>query len=153
MKDPALRWKVSAALLVIPFTAVLHHLVFFRGMCMLNKIGDDYTPSVIALWLSRDPSLPVACVLALVLWFAGRKWVWIQDLAIPAIVAGIPLSLWIWDIPLTGRFICDSFHDGRLRLSDGTVVTTKWMYLLSAFLYVLLLGRSWITRGRHRPNS
>jgi hypothetical protein len=128
-----------SALLVLPITAVLHHLVFFRGMCMLNKIGDDYTLTTVRRWLSIDPSLPLGIAIALVILVAGLYWKWVRTLAAPGVIATIPLVLWVWDIPFTGRIICDSFHDGRLRIGDSTVVTTAWVYIASAIVYVLLL--------------
>ena len=127
-----------SALLVLPITAVLHHLVFFRGMCMLNKIGPDYTLATIKRWLSIDPSLPIAIALALVVLVAGLQWKWIRTLAAPGLVATLPLTLWVWDIPFTGRIICDSFHDGRLRIGS-TVVTTGWMYIASTIAYLLMM--------------
>jgi hypothetical protein len=131
-------WRTVAFLLVLPITAVLHHLVFFRGMCMLNKIGPDYTPHVIALWLSRDPSLPIAILLSVAIWMIGRRWMWVRSVSALALVASVPLVLWIWDIPFTGRIICHSFHDRKLTLSDGTVVTSIWIYLTSLVLFAVL---------------
>ena len=133
------RWSIVAALLILPVTAVLHHLVFFPGMCMLNRIGEDYTPHVIALWLSRDPSFPIAIATSVVIWLTGKRWAWIRSYSALALAASIPLVLWIWDIPFTGRIICHSFHDRRLRLSDGTVVTTRWIYLASLILFCMLV--------------
>lgn len=105
---------------------------------MLNKIGNDYTLPTIRRWLSIDPSLPLAIAIALVVMLIGLRWKWIRTLAAPAVIASIPLTLWVWDIPFTGRIICDSFHDGRLRIGS-TVVTTGWMYGASAIAYLLLM--------------
>jgi hypothetical protein len=147
--DGRKHWGVMAALLVFPITAVLHHLVFFRGMCMLNRIGEDYTIPVIALWLSRDPSLPIACAIALAIFFAGRRFDVLRRLAAPVLFATIPLTIWIWDIPFTGRIICHSFHDGRLRIGD-TPFATRWLYLLSALIYAGLL--IWRQRAAPTPS-
>jgi hypothetical protein len=129
-----------SALTVLPVAAILHHLVFFRGMCMLNKIGPDYTLPTIRLWLSIDPSLPLAVAFALVVLVAGLRWTWVRLLAAPALIATIPLTLWVWDIPFTGRWICHSFHDGRLSIGS-TRITTPWVYALSAGVYVFFLLR------------
>lgn len=132
-------WYAISALSILPVTAVLHHLVFFRGMCMLNKIGNDYTLATIRRWLSIDPSLPIGIAIAVLILVAGLYWKWVRTIVSPGVVATIPLTLWVWDIPFTGRIICDSFHDGRLRLGDSTVVTTGWMYMASAILYLILM--------------
>ena len=144
--DGSAHWRAVALLMVFPITAVLHHLVFFPGMCMLNRIGPDYTARTITEWLSRDPSLPLGLVAATALLAAGARWAFLRRIAAPALIASIPLSLWIWDIPFTSRIICDSFHDGRLRLGD-TVIGSRWIYLLSALIYVALLA--WQQRRLH----
>ena len=107
---------------------------------MLNKIGDDYTLATIRRWLSIDPSLPLGTAIALLVLLAGLHWKSIRSFVAPAVVATIPLTLWVWDIPFTGRIICDSFHDGRLRIGDSTVVTTGWMYIASAIAYVVMMA-------------
>ena len=144
--DGSAHWRAVALLMLFPITAVLHHLVFFPGMCMLNRIGPDYTLPTIAMWLSRDPSLPLAVVLALLLLVAGERWPRVRRVTAPALIATIPLTLWVWDIPFTSRIICDSFHDGRLRFG-GTVIGSRWIYLLSALLYFALLA--WRRRRLH----
>lgn len=107
------RWVAVCALNIIPLTAILHHLAFFRPTCILNNFGHDYTPAVILNWLSHDPSLPIAVALVIILYFIGRRF---EAMRVPALVfffAFLPLSVWIWDIPFTNRVICYSFHDGR----------------------------------------
>jgi hypothetical protein len=118
-------------------------------MCIMNKIGPDYTVETIKRWLSIDPSLPLAVAFALVALVAGMRWTWVRSIVAPAIVASIPLVVWIWDIPFTGRIICDSFHDGRLRIGS-TRITTPWVYCLSAVLYVFLMIRKFTGRQRAR---
>ena len=55
-------WLATCLVTVIPLTAALHHGLFYGGMCMLNSFGQDYTATVIATWLVRDPSLACALV-------------------------------------------------------------------------------------------
>jgi hypothetical protein len=131
-------WRAVAGLLVLPMTAFLHNRIFFPGMCMLNRIGPEYDAPTIALWLSRDPSLPIAVALSVAVYAAGRRWPAVRSFVAPALVASLPLVIWIWDIPFTRRIVCDSFHDGRLMIA-GVVVSTGWIYLLSFVLYLMLL--------------
>jgi hypothetical protein len=44
-------------------------------------------------------------------------------------IATIPLSLWIWDIPFTGRIICRLGHDGR------SPVNTHDLYIFAAIAF------------------
>jgi len=108
-------------------------------MCMLNTIGDDYTPAVIALWLRRDPSLPWAIVIAACAYLAGRRSEKVRLLLAPVFISSLPLSLWIWDIPFTSRYICDTAHDDNILTIAGLPVSTEAVYLLSAAMYLLLL--------------
>jgi hypothetical protein len=105
---------------------------------MLNRTGPEYDAPTIALWLSKDPSLPIAVGLAVIVYLVGRRWSLARSTVAPALIASLPLVIWIWDIPFTGRIICDSFHDGRLVIA-GAVVTSGWIYLLSLLLYAMLL--------------
>jgi hypothetical protein len=131
-------WKLLAAALVIPLTAVWHHAVFYSPRCMLNDFGPDYTPDVVATWLARDPSLPWAMMTALVIYGLGNRWRLVRVLAAPAFLAFLPLAVWIWDIPFTGRIVCDWGHDKKAPL--GFVMRTRYLYLAGALIYVVLLG-------------
>ena len=134
------RWlRATCVLVVIPFAALLHHRVFFPSMCMLNRIGDDYTPGVVALWLRRDPSLPWAIVLAVCAYLAGRRSEKVRLLLAPVFISSLPLSLWIWDIPFSSRYICDIAHDENILTIAGLPMSTEAVYLLSAAAYLLLL--------------
>jgi hypothetical protein len=135
-------WTTLCVLLVIPFTAVLHHAVFFRPTCMLNHFNaTDYNLEGLRLWLSGDPSLYVALVAALFVWFAGRRLDFVRLLAAPFWVSFLPFSIWIWDIPGSGRLICRLCHDGRVvvPLLDLTV-RTRHLYLVGMAAYAVLLG-------------
>lgn len=140
-------WGTLCVLLVIPFTAVLHHAVFYRPTCMLNSFrpggeqATDYTLEALRLWLSGDPSLYVAVVAAVLVWFVGRQWEIVRLLAAPFWVSFVPLSLWIWDIPGSGRLICRLCHDGRVVLPvlDHTV-RSRDLYLVGMLAYAVLLG-------------
>jgi hypothetical protein len=137
-------WALQCAALCVPFAAVLHHAVFFRPTCMLNPFGPDYTPSVLAKWITHDPSLPVALLLAALVFVAGlrlslaRRWV-------PAfLIAFAPLSLWIWDVPLAGRPICGCCHDGRLVLPGIGHVSSRHVYAFCLGLFAALLIGRWL---------
>lgn len=151
-------WATLSVLLVIPFTAVLHHAVFFRPTCMLNHFNaTDYNLAGLRLWLSGDPSLYVALVAAVLVWFVGRQWEIVRLLAAPFWVSFVPFSLWIWDIPGSGRLICRLCHDGRivLPLLDLTV-RTRHLYLVGMATYAVLLGLTFLAWrqffGRARPS-
>lgn len=145
-------WLILSALLVIPFTAVIHHAIFYRANCMLNPFGGaDYFPSAIYAWLSRDPSLPWAIVAAISAYFLGKRYRTIKLLAAPIFISFLPVSLWIWDIPFTGRFICDQFHDDKL-LILGNPMKTRYLYLLGVTIYAsffirMMLGRNTASSG------
>ncbi len=134
-------WLILCILLVIPFTAIFHHLIFYRPTCMLNPFGTAYyLPSVLYAWLSRDPSLPWAIVTAITVYYSGKRYQVIKLFAAPIFVSFFPLSLWIWDIPFTGRFICHHFHDDKL-LFWGYPMKTRYLYLLGMIIYILFFGK------------
>jgi hypothetical protein len=123
-----------------PLTAILHHAIFFRPTCILNNFGPDYTLAVIAGWLSSDPSPYLAAigglaVFAVTLYFPAAR------LAVLAfLIATIPLTIWIWDIPFTGRIVCQLGHDGR------TMINSKDLYIFAAIFFVPIwygLWRNW----------
>jgi hypothetical protein len=131
-------WGLVALLTTIPIAAVFHHAIFFRPTCMLNYFGADYHFDVILGWLRNDPSLPLAIVVAIVVWVTGIYRPQIRVWAASFVIVFIPLSIWIWDIPFTGRVICGTFHDGR------TWIHTRHLYLLGIVLWIpvaLLLRR------------
>jgi hypothetical protein len=139
-------WGTLCVLLVIPFTAVLHHAVFFRPTCMLNHFNaTDYNLDGLRLWLSGDPSLYVALVVAAIVWFAGRRLEFVRLLAAPFWISFLPFSIWIWDIPGSGRLICKLCHDGRvvLPLLDLTV-RTRHLYLVGIVAYAVLSGLTFL---------
>ena len=128
-------WLITCAVNVIPVTAVIHHRVFQRPTCMLNNFGDDYTPTVVASWLLRDPSLAWAIIVMMAIYVIGKKWAVIQLLVAPLFISFIPLSLWIWDIPFSGRIICHSFHDNKAFIGNF-LITSKHLYLAVATIYL-----------------
>lgn len=133
-------WIAICLLAVIPLTAILHHLIFYFPTCMLNPVeGSDYTPSILYKWLSRDPSLPWAIVCMVIVYHIGNFLHWMRYLVAPAFLSFLPLSIWIWDIPFTGRFICHHFHDGRLMFMSGYPVKSKYFYLIGIVLYCSFL--------------
>ena len=144
-------WGTLCVLLVIPFTAVLHHAVFFRPTCMLNSFrprgeqATDYTLEAMRLWLSSDPSLYLAVVTAVLVWFAGRRLQFVRVLAAPFWVSFLPFSIWIWDIPGSGRLICKLCHDGRVILPVlDLTVRTRHLYLVGILAYGVLSGLTFL---------
>lgn len=148
--EPADRrwWTLTCILLVLPLGAIAHHAVFYHGQCMLNPFkGSDYSdPSTLWAWISRDPSLPWAIVLAFSTYFVGRSCSMVKLLAACFLVAFLPLSLWIWDIPFTGRYI-EQFHDSRLQVL-GLTVMSRHFYELGMLLFAGLAGLALLKRSR-----
>jgi hypothetical protein len=103
---------------------------------MLPSGAADYTPSQVVRWLSLDPSLPVTIVLMIIVYLLGNRLRAIRLLAAPVFISFLPLSLWIWDIPFTGRYICNHFHDDRLMIMDGFPVKTRYFYLIGLAVYL-----------------
>lgn len=135
--DSSSTWWIAICIAtVIPTVAVLHHLIFYRPTCLLNPFGPDYYLPVIAAWLSRDPSLPWAIVAMVCTYFIGNTIFWVRVLVAPVFLSFLPLSIWIWDIPFSGRFICTHFHDGRVVLAQGFHLTTRYFYALGLVLYL-----------------
>lgn len=130
-------WRAVCIASVIPIAAILHNRVFWTSTCMLNPFGADYTPSVVHDWLLRDPSLPWAIVLCVLAWSVGRIYPSIKLLVAPIFASFLPLSVWLWDIPFTGRYICHHFHDNRVQFAPGMPLSSKDFYALGALLYLL----------------
>lgn len=142
LADSAARWwwRALCALNVIPLTAIAHHAVFYRPRCMLNDFGPEYTLDVVGQWLYRDPSLPWAILVTLAIYRAGLRWQAVRMAAAPLFLAFLPLSLWIWDIPFSGRWICHHGHDKRPFPGLGIVIRTRYLYLLAAAVYCGVLA-------------
>ncbi len=132
-------WMVSCLLSVFPFTAVLHHSVFCRPTCILNNFGDEYTLPVVGNWLTHDPSLFLAIGLSILIYHVGKRFVWVRRMANPIPLAFLPLTVWIWDIPFSGRWLCRHFHDGLFCIFPGHPLRTLYVYALSIGLYALFL--------------
>jgi hypothetical protein len=133
-KKPTLFPLWLAALVVVPVTAILHHAVFFFSQCMLNPVGgDDYSVATVTRWLTIDPSLPIACVVAAAVYALGRRFAWVRSVVIAFVIGFAPLSLWVWDIPFTERVICRSWHDNRI------VVHARHLYMFGALVTPALL--------------
>jgi hypothetical protein len=112
-RNPRLAATLLAFGSFFPLTAVFHHAVFHRPTCILNNFGADYTPDVIMAWLSLDPSPYVALVCSLVVFILATHYPILRLAIVASLVATIPLTVWIWDIPFTGRILCRLGHDGR----------------------------------------
>lgn len=135
------KWGLVAGLTFFPFTAVLHHALFHRPTCILNNFGPEYTPPVVLLWLSQDPSPYIGVALAFSVWLIGKRWTTIQAWTAAFLLAFMPLTIWIWDIPFTGRIICHSFHDSRIPIGS------RHLYIFGA---ALLYPLYWLL---HRDRS
>jgi hypothetical protein len=132
-------WAISCALCIIPLTAILHHAIFYRSNCMLNPFGPEYTPRVIWTWLSNDLSLPCAAIIALVFYGIGLRFRSFRFLVAPIFLSFLPLSIWIWDIPFTGRVICRLFHDNRVMITANMPLKTRQFYIVGALMYLVFL--------------
>jgi hypothetical protein len=128
-----MEWLLTSVLAFFPITAILHNAVFFKPTCMLNSLGNEYTPDVMKLWLTRDPSPYLGAALTVALYFAGEYLPRIQLPTLAFLLATIPLTLWVWDIPFTKRKLCRVLHDGRSPLRS------RHVYLAVAALFVPLL--------------
>lgn len=143
------RWPWLAALLVFPVTAILHHAIFFRPTCILNPFGPDYDWATITTWLRADPSLPYGIAVAGLTYLAGRLapavQPWLERAAAAFLLAFLPLTVWLWDIPGAGRVICHHFHDGRLGLHS------RHLYVLGAVVFLGLLSVAWLRHVADEP--
>ncbi len=137
--DAGRRWFKTCALLVIPFTAILHNAIFDRPTCILNSYGPDYYPAIIQMWLAKDPSLPWAIVASFLTYYVGRRYNRVTIAAWPFLYASLPLSIWIWDIPFTKRIICMHMHDRRFAIS-GFAIRCIHLYILTLGLFLILFG-------------
>lgn len=125
--------KIVAAVSFFPFGAILHNAIFKPHTCMLNYLeGVDYYPSVVGRWLVSDPSPWLAALAAFIAYFVTRRKPALRPWLAAFVVAFLPLCLWVWDIPATGRVICHVLHDRR------TFLTSRHFYLLGALLFVPL---------------
>jgi phosphatidylglycerophosphate synthase len=126
------RWGLVSALTFFPIAAILHHAIFFAPQCMLNPFGRDYFADVVWLWLRSDPSPWLGALIAIGVYFLGKRYRAVQLGALAFLLAFVPLSLWVWDIPMTGRIICGHLHDNR------TAIRGRHLYLLGAAVWILI---------------
>ncbi|MBL0926580.1 MAG: hypothetical protein IBJ11_02870 [Phycisphaerales bacterium] len=143
-------WWVLASLWVFfPAGAVLHHLFAYRRTigtmtCILNDLNEapgvkvyEFTWPVIQRWVAMEPTLPLAGGIAAVTLLLGW-FLWpVRLLAAPLYVSTLALSVWTWDIPGTGRWVCMNLHDDRVRLFGGPALRTSHIYMLTLGLFVV----------------
>src|SRR5262245_38363246 len=98
-------WPITAVLLAFPLAAAAHHLIFYRPYCMLGEMGPDYDLATIAIWLQVDPSPYVAGIAATLVYAAGRRWPELIPPSVAFLLAALPYTIFIWDIPGTGRTV------------------------------------------------
>lgn len=135
-------WRVTCLLSLLPIAAVVHNVVLpgTRTTCMLNNLGaPDWRIDVIVDWLRRDPSLFIAAAFMALVYKLGLRSGTLRALVAPGFVSSILYSLWIWDIPFTGRVVCMTMHDNRLLLAEGWPVTSKLLLMASTALYLSAL--------------
>jgi hypothetical protein len=103
---------------------------------MLRPFGADYSSvEALSAWLSRDPSLSWSLAVALGTFFLGRQIPLIKILAVCMLISFMPLAIWIWDIPFTGRLICHHAHDDKLQVL-GWSVTSRHFYGLGVVVFL-----------------
>jgi len=105
---------------------------------MLAPFGDESLFTYLT-WLSRDPSLPWAIICAAVAYKAAESTPWLKGLVPPFLIGFAPLSIWIWDIPMSGRMICRSFHDNKLILPLLGPLHSRHLYLLGTIVWLGIL--------------
>jgi hypothetical protein len=128
-RNPRLASTLLAFASFFPLTAVFHHAVFYQPTCMLNDFGADYTAAVVMAWLSLDPSPYAALVGALVGFVLAMHYPVLRLAIVALLITTIPLTLWIWDIPFTGRIVCKLGHDGR------SMINSLDLYLFAAISF------------------
>jgi hypothetical protein len=120
-----------AVALFFPLTAVLHHAIFYRPSCMVNPFWSPTSTNmeIFFLWIQFDPSLYLGIAGSVVTYLVVRAIAQAAPFILAFVVATIPLSIWIWDLPFTGRVMCLLFHD------DKTFIKTRHLYLLAVAAY------------------
>jgi hypothetical protein len=120
-------WTVASLTTILPLTAILHHAVSYPYTCILQPLTTtDYSGAVIGRWLRSDPAPAIALMMAIGILVVGWLTERIRLPVVAFLIATAPLTLWLWDIPLTGRVICRLLHDGRAGLH------TRHLYLAAA---------------------
>jgi hypothetical protein len=143
-------WFTACTLLVIPVTAISHHLLFQPHGCMLQNHGQDYNLQSVRHLFLHDPSLPWAIAAMVLLYHLGKKSSVLRTAAFPAFTASLPISLWLWDIPFSRRMICRHFHDGRMGLGRGFLTDTRLVYGFCLLLYLAFQAILFFKRRRTR---
>jgi hypothetical protein len=125
--------RPASALLALgsffPLTAIFHHAVFYRPTCILNNFGPEYTLAVVTAWLSSDPSPYVALIGGLAVFALALYYPALRLAVLAFLIATIPLTIWIWDIPFTERIVCRLGHDGR------TMINSQDLYIFAAIFF------------------
>jgi hypothetical protein len=133
LKPPDRSWKMVAVLTFFPVTAILHNAIFKPHRCVLNLVGNDYYPSVLAKWASSDPSPWLAMILTVVTYVVGARKPLFRPLVMAFLIAFLPLAIWVWDIPYTGGIVCRTLHDGKSWLHS------RHFYFFGALAYLPIL--------------
>ena len=131
-------WILICAVAFFPIAATLHHGFFWASTCMLNPFGPDYSLETVAHWLTNDPSPTVAAIMVVTLGIWGRSFRILRTILAVFILAFLPLTLYVWDIPGTGRWICENFHDLKFALPGGLPLRGRHLYFLGAALFPLI---------------
>jgi hypothetical protein len=84
---------------------------------------------VLMIWLSMDPSPYVALICALAVFVLALYYPPLRLGILAGVIATFPLTVWIWDIPFTGRIVCSLGHDGR------SVINSMDLYLFAVISF------------------
>jgi hypothetical protein len=104
---------------------------------MLNNFGRESVATYIQ-WLSRDPSLPWAILFALLTFWLGIREPRLRPLVLACLIGFAPATLWVWDLPFSGRLICHTFHDERVVLPLLGPLHSKHLYILGLVVSLCL---------------
>ena len=133
-------WRLVCLVAFFPFLTIWHHAVFHHSQCILNpQRALDYSFESISHLLTTNPAIYAAGTMCLMCYYLGNRLSRYRYLLVFFCIAFAPLTIWIVDIPFTGRFICRTLHDDRFMLFADTPLRSRYFYLLGATLFTGLL--------------
>lgn len=112
---------------------------------MLNPHqATDYSFEAIAWLITNDPSIALGFAVTAMVSTAGVRFSQLRVWVFAFVFAFLPLTIWLWDIPATGRFVCEHFHDGRAHIRSAHLYAVG----IAAFL-IIVLKSSFRSLPRH----